>query len=51
MVDPSSHRYELAEDEVSVTLPPAPILVDPLAVMVGVVGAVSIVVTLFADVE
>lgn len=51
MVDPSTQRYALAEDDVSVTLPPDPILVDPLAVMVGVDGAVSIVVTLFADVE
>ena len=51
VVVPSSHRYELADDEVSVTLPPVPIFVDPLAVMVGVAGAVSMVVTLFADVE
>ena len=51
VVEPLSQEYAVADEEVSVTLPPVPILVDPLAEMVGVAGAVSMVVTLFADVE
>ena len=48
-VEPVVHKYPEADEEVSVTLPLDPILVDPFAEIVGVAGAVSIVVTLFVD--
>jgi len=48
---PVVHRYPVAVDDVSVTLPLDPILVDPLAEIVGAAGAVSMVVTLFVDWE
>jgi len=38
VVAPLDHRYEEPTDEVSVTLPPAQRVVEPVAVTVGVAG-------------
>ena len=39
VVAPVDHKYELPDDDVSVTLPPAHRVVVPVAVMVGVAGS------------
>jgi hypothetical protein len=39
VVAPLDHRYEVLTDDVRVTLLPAQIAVDPVAVIVGVAGS------------
>jgi hypothetical protein len=49
VVAPVDHRYVLPILEVSVTLPPAQIVVAPPAVMVGCAGKTLTVITVAAD--
>ena len=49
VVAPFDQRFPVADDEVSVTLPPSQNVVAPDAVIVGVVGAALIVTTVAAD--
>ena len=50
VVAPFDHKYELAAEEVRVTLPPAQKVVAPLAVIVGVAGVALTVTAVAADV-
>lgn len=49
VVAPLDHRYKVPTDEVSVTLPPAQRVVEPVAVIVGVSGNGFIAIVVAAD--